>query len=167
MLANATRYGVFRKRAEQRSMSSYNPTLPFPPPPPPPPPSTASTLTFSLFFALLLSLRCSTFITSHPMPPTIHPDSSISPPPLLLLDYFRFAFLSFSSPPSLRLSLSLFLCSSLNYWKQNGLKTKTQADVAWLITARRVWHPCQMKTVEKNYYCGRYVTPSPPAISLF
>lgn len=38
-----------------------------------------------------------------------------------------------------------FLSSSLNYWKQNGLRTKTQADVGWLIMARFDWRPCQMK----------------------
>jgi len=32
--------------------------------------------------------------------------------------------------------LTLFLSSSLNYWKQNGLRTKTQADVGWLIMLR-------------------------------
>lgn len=41
--------------------------------------------------------------------------------------------------------LSFFLSSSLNYWKQNGLRTKTQADVGWLIMARFDWRPCQMK----------------------
>lgn len=146
-------------------MSSYNPTQPYPTthiPPPPQPPQRSPSPFFSLFF---FHFECSTFITSHPIP--------------LAHSFFYF---SFPPPPvplrllSLRLpllllcpfvSLSLFLCSSLNYWKQNGLKTKTQTDVAWLITARRVWHPCQMKTVEKNYYCGRYVTPSPPSPSLF
>lgn len=147
-------------------MSSYNPTQPYPTthiPPPPQPPQRSP----SPFF------RSSSFTSNAPplSPATLYHSptrSSISPSPLplFLFDYFRFAFLSFSSVPS-SLSLSLFLCSSLNYWKQNGLKTKTQADVAWLITARRVWHPCQMKTVEKNYYCGRYVTPSPPSPSLF
>lgn len=148
-------------------MSSYNPAQPYLATHSSPP---ASTFTFSLFFfALLLSLRMLHLYHQPPYLPSTR--SSISPSPLLslsllLFDYFRFAFLSFLrlSPP---LSPSLFLCSSLNYWKQNGLKTKTQADVAWLITARRVWHPCQMKTVEKNYYCGRYVTfPSPSAIFL-
>lgn len=131
---------------------------------PPQPPQRSPSPFFSLFFFHFDAPPLSPATLCH------LPSTRILlflPLPLLLLDYFRFAFLSFSSPPSLRLSLSLFLCSSLNYWKQNGLKTKTQADVAWLITARRVWHPCQMKTVEKNYYCGRYVTPSPPAISLF
>lgn len=147
-------------------MSSYNPAQPYLATHSSPP---ASTFTFSLFFfALLLSLRMLHLYHQPPYLPSTR--SSISPSPLLslsllLFDYFRFAFLSFLrlSPP---LSPSLFLCSSLNYWKQNGLKTKTQADVAWLITARRVWHPCQMKTVEKNYYCGRYVTPPLSAIFL-
>ena len=130
MLANATRYGVFRKRAEQRSMSSYNPAQPYLATHSSPP---ASTFTFSLFFfALLLSLRMLHLYHQPPYLPSTR--SSNSPSPLLsltlfLFDYFRFAFLSFLrlSPP---LSPSLFLCSSLNYWKQNGLKTKTQADVA-------------------------------------
>lgn len=84
------------------------------------------------FFALLLSLRMLHLYHQPPYLPSTR--SSISPSlllslSLLLFDYFRFAFLSFLrlSPP---LSPSLFLCSSLNYWKQNGLKTKTQADVA-------------------------------------
>lgn len=63
------------------------------------------------------------------------------------------------SPNHPRLLL-FFLSSSLNYWKQNGLRTKTQADVGWLIMPRHNWRPYQMKTVQKNYYRGRYVAPA-------
>lgn len=84
---------------------------------------------FSLFF---FHFECSTFITSHPMPlPTIHPFFYFSSPLPPCSSSTTFASPSSPSLLSLRLSLSLFfLCSSLNYWKQNGLKTKTQADVA-------------------------------------
>lgn len=152
----------------QNKGACHRTTQPNPTSPPTPrlPPQRSPSPFF--FFALLLSLRMLHLYHQPPYLPSTR--SSISPSlllslSLLLFDYFRFAFLSFLrlSPP---LSPSLFLCSSLNYWKQNGLKTKTQADVAWLITARRVWHPCQMKTVEKNYYCGRYVTPPLSAIFL-
>lgn len=113
-------------RTKEHVIVQPNPTLPHHPHPPSP--STASTFTFSLFSLFFFHFECSTFITSHPIP--------------LAHSFFYF---SFPPPPvplrllSLRLpllllcpfvSLSLFLCSSLNYWKQNGLKTKTQADVA-------------------------------------
>lgn len=102
--------------------------------PPPPPP---------FFSSLLLSLRCTTFITNHHPTTTRHlllarSPISRSPPPSLpsSTPYYPTTFASLtipSVPSSLTRSLArslFFLCSSLNYWKQNGLKTKTQADVA-------------------------------------
>ena len=103
----------------------------------------------TLFSSLLLSLRCTTFITNHHPTTTRHllparspisrspfPSLPSSTPTRLLSLRLPFP-LSLRLPFSLSLSLSLsfsrsllFLRSSLNYWKQNGLKTKTQADVA-------------------------------------
>lgn len=150
----------------QNKGACHRTTQPNPTPPPTSPlPLNRLNVHLLPFFALLLSLRM--LHLYHQPPYTTRPLVLLfllPPPPVPL------RLLSLRLPLLLLcpfVSLSLFLCSSLNYWKQNGLKTKTQADVAWLITARRVWHPCQMKTVEKNYYCGRYVTPSPPSPSLF
>ena len=144
MLANATRYGVFRKRAEQRSMSSYNQLCPSSRPLP----SVAPTFTTSSLF-LFSSSFTSMHHLYHQPPPCYHPPSTTRPffyfslsfpfSSLLIPYPTTFASLTLSSVPSslslslslsFSLSLSLFLCSSLNYWKQNGLKTKTQADVA-------------------------------------
>jgi len=99
VLANATRYsGVFRKRPEQRSVSSRG-ALPLPPQFPVPLYLLTSNLT-----------RPRSPLTTHGLAVVL-----------------------------------FFLSSSLNYWKQNGLRTKTQADVGWLIMACSDWRPCQMK----------------------
>lgn len=75
----------------------------------------------------------------------LYPSTSSTPCPTLPTSNLTRPRISPNHPRLGRLPLFFFLSSSLNYWKQNGLRTKTQADVGWLIMARPDWRPCQMK----------------------